>query len=264
VIWLVQVVFDCADPDAITQYWGQALDYRNPLVGVPASDIAAFRAAHPQFDGRGRIDDNDLRRPPVYIQRVPEPKVGRNRIRPEVGTPDVATTSERLLRLGATRAPDGTLADVEGNEFTLIPSEAPDVSLRSIRIDASDPERLLAFWSQATGYVIDRPHLRCDPPSLGLSWAGDHFRLGDARLLHICGAGARPGAAPFDLTPGLCFEPTDEPKAAKNRIHLDLHSTDAVADRSRLERLGATVLRWDSDHVLADPEGNEFCLSGRP
>ena len=71
-----------------------------------------------------------------------------------------------------------------------------------------------------------------------------------------------PGPAPFDLTPGLRFEPTDEPKVGKNRIHVDLNSTDVATDRSRLERLGATVLRWDSDHVLADPEGNEFCLSG--
>jgi hypothetical protein len=82
VIWLVQLVFDCADPDAIMQFWGQAIEYRNPRIGVSASEMAAFRAAYPQFDGRGRVNDNDLRRPPVYIQRVPEAKVGRNRVRP--------------------------------------------------------------------------------------------------------------------------------------------------------------------------------------
>ena len=44
----------------------------------------------------------------------------------------------------------------------------------------------------------------------------------------------------------------------------DLSSTDVAADLERLRGLGATVLCWDDEHVLADPEGNEFCLSGRP
>jgi hypothetical protein len=261
-IWLLQLVFDCADPDAVMQFWGRALEYRNPLIGMSEAELGAFRAANPQFDGRGRIDDRDLRRMPVYIQRVPEPKTGRNRVRPEIGAPDVTATRDRLLDLGAEQQADGTLLDVEGNELTVTASGTPDVRLRSIVIDALDPERLLTFWSAATGYRIDDAHQRCDPPPLDRSWIGDHFEVGGQRLLHITGAGADPGPAPYDLAPGLRFVPTDEPKVRKNRIHVDLNSTDLQADRARLERLGATVLRWDTDHVLADPEGNEFCLSG--
>jgi hypothetical protein len=262
VIWLVQLVFDCADPDAITQFWGRALRYRNPLVGAPAAEVAAFRTAHPQFDGRGRIDDNDLRRPPVYLQRVPESKAGPNRVRLEIAAADEHATVERLLGLGATRRADGTIADVEGNELTVVRSDGPDDRLRSIVIDAEDPDRLLTFWSAATGYAADAERLRCDPLPSELAWSGRHFSLGDQRLLHICGAGAAPGPARFDLVPGLSFVPTGAPKAGKNRIHLDLNSTDVAADRAHLERLGATVLRWDADRVLADPEGNELCLSG--
>jgi hypothetical protein len=66
---------------------------------------------------------------------------------------------------------------------------------------------------------------------------------------------------------GLCFMPTDEPKAVKNRVHLDLTTTAEDRDREieRLLSLGARRVdvgqtgreSWD---VLADPEGNEFCV----
>ena len=54
---------------------------------------------------------------------------------------------------------------------------------------------------------------------------------------------------------------TDEPKRTKNRLHIDLWTNDAESHRDRLLKLGATVQRWDTDHVLLDPEGNEFCVS---
>ena len=262
-IWLVQLVVDCANPDTIMRFWGRALGYRNPLIGVPESEIATFRAANPQFDGRGRIDDNDLRRTPVYIQRVPEPKSDRNRVRLEIATPDPDDAAQRVLELGATRDGDGFL-DVEGNEFTVAASEGGPTRLRSIVIDANDPERLLSFWADATGYVADCSLMRCDPDSHGLRWAGDHFELGDQSLLHITGMGAEPGPAPYDLTPGLQLCEATTAKVAKNRLHVDLNSTDVETDRERLVQLGAEVVRWDADHVLIDPEGNELCLSGRP
>src|SRR5438067_6744716 len=100
------------------QFWGQALEYRNPLIGIPPADIAAFRAENPQFDGRGRIDDNELRRTPVYIQRVPEPKTERNRVRLEVSVDDPAGVN-RLVELGARQVAEAEFTDVEGNEFTI-------------------------------------------------------------------------------------------------------------------------------------------------
>ena len=58
--------------------------------------------------------------------------------------------------------------------------------------------------------------------------------------------------------------PAGEPEQSKNRLHADLSSTDVAADLERLRGLGATILRRDDEHALADPEGNELCLSGRP
>jgi predicted enzyme related to lactoylglutathione lyase len=58
-----------------------------------------------------------------------------------------------------------------------------------------------------------------------------------------------------------------EPKAAKNRMHLDIHVADIDAEAARLETLGARRVsrspceesgtRW---HLMADPEGNELCV----
>jgi hypothetical protein len=64
----------------------------------------------------------------------------------------------------------------------------------------------------------------------------------------------------LDLVPGLAIVRTEEPKQTKNRLHIDLHTSDAEAHQAQLRDLGATVQRWDSDHVMLDPEGNEFCV----
>lgn len=69
--------------------------------------------------------------------------------------------------------------------------------------------------------------------------------------------------------PRLCLQRVPEPKAGKNRMHLDLNVDDVDETMARLIALGATrrsdeILyyehRW---FVLADPEGNEFCVIGR-
>lgn len=259
-IWLVQVVFDCRDPDAIIRFWGRALQYRCELCSD--AELASFRAAFPQYDGRGRIDDRELRRPPVYIQRVPEEKSGPNRLRLDVAVPAGSAAAVRadLLGLGASVHGD-ELADVEGNEFGLREAAGlADRKLASVVFDCLDPDRMAGFWSAATGFAL--AGRRCDPVDIGLAYRDGAFVLDGRRYLHVTGGDAAPpGGRLFDLSPGLAFRGTDQRKRRKNRLHLDLNSTDAEADRERLAGLGATVLRWDSENVMADPEGNEFCLS---
>ncbi len=62
--------------------------------------------------------------------------------------------------------------------------------------------------------------------------------------------------------PSLWFARVPEGKVAKNRQHFDLRPIGDVRDEvSRLESLGARVVRDDGDLVvMADPEGNEFCV----
>ncbi|MEV5242243.1 VOC family protein [Streptomyces cinnamoneus] len=65
--------------------------------------------------------------------------------------------------------------------------------------------------------------------------------------------------------PGICFVPAGEPKSGKNRLHIDLAPDDQAAEVERLIALGARPVdvgqgpdvTW---RVLADPEGNEFCV----
>jgi uncharacterized glyoxalase superfamily protein PhnB len=71
--------------------------------------------------------------------------------------------------------------------------------------------------------------------------------------------------------PSLTLQRVPEPKRGKNRMHLDLLVDNPDADVIRLRRLGATMVtpvpreefgqRW---FVLADPEGNEFCVAKEP
>jgi hypothetical protein len=79
-----------------------------------------------------------------------------------------------------------------------------------------------------------------------------------------------PGQEPKGVVPTIVFAPVAEPTPGKLRLHLDLNATDRDQDAElqRLLSLGATrvdvgqgpltdTMTW---HVLADPEGNEFCL----
>jgi predicted enzyme related to lactoylglutathione lyase len=63
----------------------------------------------------------------------------------------------------------------------------------------------------------------------------------------------------------IAFQKVPEPKVGKNRVHVDLLADDVEAEAARIETLGGRRL-WASNDpddvfvVLADPEGNEFCV----
>jgi predicted enzyme related to lactoylglutathione lyase len=110
-------------------------------------------------------------------------------------------------------------------------------AIRHTTIDSADAYRLATFWSQ----VLGQPVHEDDKP-------------GDDEAL-IEGA-------------GLLFVTVAEPKTVKNRVHVDLQPQDRTRDEEveRLLSVGATLVddRRTPDGrgwvVLADPEGNEFCV----
>lgn len=112
-------------------------------------------------------------------------------------------------------AVDDDLADVEGNEFSVTEDATlSERRLRSVVLDCLDPDRMLCFWSQATGYPATNG--RCDPGGSGLTFDGGAFVFQGSRYLHVTGMEARPaGPELFDLTPGLAFVATDEPKQGR-------------------------------------------------
>ena len=124
------------------------------------------------------------------------------------------------------------------------------VTIASVTFDCADALTVGTFWSAAHG-----------PPARpqGLQ------RLRGDRLRRP----PRPGGwAPVERAqdPTWLFVKVPEPKTAKNRIHLDVAASDPEAEVARLVELGATRVR-DTDEfgyrwtVMADPEGNEFCVA---
>jgi hypothetical protein len=102
-------------------------------------------------------------------------------------------------------------------------------------IDCNDPQVLGRWWATALGWVVT-----FDEP--------DEVEI-------------RP--TPEEV-PGLIFVPVPEPKRIKNRLHLDFRPDDQAAEVDRLLALGATKADVGQEEqtwvVLADPEGNEFCV----
>ena len=114
--------------------------------------------------------------------------------------------------------------------------------LTEIIIDCSNPATLARWWADVLGWIVT-------DDERGFAW--------------ISRAGT------YTDRPLLVFLPVPEPKVAKNRLHLDLSPSglDQAEELERLEALGAVRVDVGQGEVpwvvLADPEGNEFCLLGR-
>ncbi|MFF8288424.1 VOC family protein [Streptomyces sp. NPDC016309] len=140
-------------------------------------------------------------------------------------------------------------------------------------IDATDPHAQTAFWAGALGYLAEDNSAHIDRlMGLGYVTETDTVLVGDRRAFRDLAAVRHPDD-PYDETTGtglgrrLLFQRVPEPKTGKNRLHLDVHAAPGRRDAevSRLEALGASVLRHVKEPggewtVMADPEGNEFCV----
>jgi catechol 2,3-dioxygenase-like lactoylglutathione lyase family enzyme len=122
--------------------------------------------------------------------------------------------------------------------------------LTEISIDCAEPARLADFWCAVLGYAV-------------LDATDDLVEIGpvrgpDAELLEAVRGGA--------VAPSIFLARVPEGKTAKNRLHLDVSPIDgSQADEvARLEALGARHTDVGQDDVswvvMADPEGNEFCV----
>ena len=146
---------------------------------------------------------------------------------------------------------------------------APAVRQVQITFDCADPARLATFWADVLGYRVQ------DPPEGFESWEQALEAMGvPPESRNDASAVVDPEGA----GPRLFFQRVPEGKQAKNRLHLDVRAAAGLAGDARMaaleaeaERLvfhGATRLRryepaapLRAGHiVMADPEGNEFCL----
>ena len=146
-----------------------------------------------------------------------------------------------------------------------------------ITVDAHDPRALSSFWCDVLGYVHP------GPPGVELPADADPFAAWDDFLARLGVPAADRGSRsavedPTGHGPRLFFQQVPEGKVAKNRLHLDVRAAPGLegdermsaleAECDRLVARGATRLRrrepappMVAGHlVMADPEGNEFCL----
>ncbi|WP_329058470.1 VOC family protein [Amycolatopsis sp. NBC_01480] len=253
---LVNLVVDAARPQELAGFWSALLGWQIAIespdeveIHAPADDgweldlifvpVPAASASAPPAP------------PALPALPAPVPKVTKNRIHL-----DLASTSpehqvalvERALGLGARRRDLGqgdvpwvVLADPEGNEFCVLEPRAVYAgsgAVAAIVVDSGEPARLAGFWSALTGWPV------CSAEDV------------------IVGLGAPSGRGPR-----LEFLRSAEEKVGKNRLHLDVAPSvgeDHAAAVAQVVAAGA--VRADVGQgetpwvVLADPEGNEFCV----
>lgn len=147
-----------------------------------------------------------------------------------------------------------------------------------VTFDAADPAALAAFWKEALGYAYPAP------PGVELADGEDPLAAWETFLDRV-GVPEEDRSSmsaiedPDGRGPRVFFQQVAESKSGKNRLHLDLRAAPGLdgdarmtaleSECERLVGLGASRLqRFEPDPaamragwiVLADPEGNEFCL----
>ena len=128
----------------------------------------------------------------------------------------------------------------EDPETTRTETTRTTLRWQCICIDSPDPVAIARFWQQALG------------------WRVTHTEPAEVVL-------EPPAGSPEDgVAPDILFLQVPEAKTVKNRLHIDLRPQDQDAEVARLEALGARRVDIgqgdESWVVLADPDGNEFCV----
>lgn len=107
-------------------------------------------------------------------------------------------------------------------------------------IDCEDPDRLATFWAEVLGTEVD-------------------LAMDEGRYVFLKGS---------ETLPVLCFQRVPEPKAVKNRMHLDVSVEDLEAATQRIVELGGAWIDGVDQRLenftwrtMTDPEGNEFDIT---
>ena len=124
------------------------------------------------------------------------------------------------------------------------------VKIASVTFDCADALEVARFWSAALGRPLD-PDASSEYAAIGFDGRRDTVGWAAVEREH---------------DPTWLFVKVPEPKTAKNRLHLDVMTDDPAAEVARLVELGATRVTDAAEYgytwtVMADPEGNEFCVA---
>ena len=237
---LVQLNVKARDHAALGRFWAEALGWVSRS-GPGATSAAPVGFVWTDPDAAVCVD----------VIAVPDPETVKYRAHIELATTSAAHRAElvtRLIGLGSTPSDVGqddvpwtVLADPEGNVFCVLePREiyGDTGPIAALVVDCADPRDLARFWGEAMGWTV-------------------HDGTDDRALLR-----SAKGVGPY-----LEFLRTPHLKETRHRVHLDVvpcPGDGQAAEVARLRTLGATsadVGQGDAPWiVLADPEGNEFCV----
>jgi predicted enzyme related to lactoylglutathione lyase len=236
---LVHLVLDANDSMKLARFWAAALGW---VVEEEDGEVGVCPAGY-QYPDPSAL--------PVMFEPVPEAKAGKNRVHLDLATQSAehqAALVARLRSLGAQPADVDqgdaawvVLADPEGNEFCVLeprPVYRDTGPVAAVVVDSADPAALAGFWELASGWTRERSE--------------------DGFVAFRSPQGVGPYLELIEV-PGV--------KTVKNRMHLDVaphKDDDHTAAVSQLREAGAVPadigqgdVRWV---VLADPDGNEFCV----
>jgi predicted enzyme related to lactoylglutathione lyase len=236
---LVHIVIDAAHPVAQARFWAAALDWE----ADGDDDEAGASPSGFSYPGPDAL--------PLVFVPVPEPKTVKNRVHLDLASDSSSHQQalvSHLLDLGATaidigqgNVPWTVLADPEGNEFCVLeprPVYRDTGPVAAVVVDSSGPASLADFWQLAAG------------------WGARADRTDVVALRSGAGTG-----------PYLEFLSSSDPRTVKNRVHLDVapfRADDHAAAVAALREAGAVPADVGQGEatwaVLADPEGNEFCV----
>jgi hypothetical protein len=237
---LVQVNIKARDDSALGRFWAEALGWGVSSEGPGVTNVEPTGFVYP-----------DPVAVCVDVVTVPDPEAVGYRVHLDLATTSAAHQAElvaRLTALGATPADVGqgdvpwtVLADPEGNVFCVLePRELyrDTGPIAAVVVDCADPRAMARFWGEAVDWTLHE--------------VDDDF----ACLRSAQGVG-----------PYLEFLRKPGARSWWSRVHLDVApyaGDDRAAETARLRALGATDVDLGQGDVswtvLADPEGNEFCV----
>ena len=210
---------DANRPHVVGPFWARLL----------GRDWEAFE------DGDGRLRGGSPAET-IWVNRVPEPQTVKNRVHVDLRLADpVAVEGAAVVREPDDEIRWRVLADPDGAQLCVMPPrDGAPLGLFELVVDAADPAGIAAWWADRFGVEVQR---REGAPFAWLE-----------------------GVAGFPYGYWV-FNPVPEPKTVKNRVHWDVTLTGTTVEG--LVGAGAALLRPRDEeirwHVLADPEGNEFC-----
>ena len=140
-----------------------------------------------------------------------------------------------------------------------------------IAVDCKNPHELADWWAETLEWAVEPQDEAFIRSMIDQGFATEaETKLHQGKLVWGAGAAIRPPDELDSASPErrILFQTVPEEKTIKNRVHWDvrLAGTDKDEARAALEARGATFL-WTASqgphswHTMADPEGNEFCIS---